>query len=167
MFEVSTTPTIEVRIGRQTRLYHAFITTAPATLDAPSTLTLHAGVLKDVASLAVEDLPADVAATEVPARLVLIDTTELDWQRDRCKGQGYRLAIADAVVVGTALRFWLSRRPVAIRTARRTPHSFRPRPRRLARSVDRHPSWAKAGVRDGAAPRRWRPRERSLARRLS
>ena len=34
------TPSIEVTIGRETRLYHAFITTAPARLDAPATLTL-------------------------------------------------------------------------------------------------------------------------------
>jgi hypothetical protein len=40
----STPATIEVRIGRQTRLHHAFITTAPAVLDAPSTLTLYAGI---------------------------------------------------------------------------------------------------------------------------
>ena len=31
-----TTPSIEVTIGRETRLYHAFITTAPARLDAPA-----------------------------------------------------------------------------------------------------------------------------------
>lgn len=34
---------LEVTIGRQTRLYHAFITTAPAVLDAPSTVTLCVG----------------------------------------------------------------------------------------------------------------------------
>ena len=28
-------PTITVTIGRQTRVYHAFITTAPASYDAP------------------------------------------------------------------------------------------------------------------------------------
>ena len=40
MSDTSITPSIQVTIGRQTRLYHAFITTAPAALDAPSTLTL-------------------------------------------------------------------------------------------------------------------------------
>ena len=55
MSDTSITPSIEVTIGRQTRLYHAFITTAPAVLDAPSTLTLYAGPLKDVAGLAVDD----------------------------------------------------------------------------------------------------------------
>ena len=31
------TPSIAVTIGRQVRLFHAFVTTAPAVLDAPST----------------------------------------------------------------------------------------------------------------------------------
>jgi hypothetical protein len=117
MFQTSTT-TIEVRIGLQTRLYHSFITTAPAVLDAPSTLTLYAGPLKDIASLALEDLPADVAAADIPSRLVLIDTTELLWQRDRCSAQGYRLTPADSVVVGTTLRLWLLHRLLS--PARRT-----------------------------------------------
>ena len=47
-------PTITVTIGRQTRVYHAFITTAPAAYDAPSTLTLHAASLNDVAGLAAD-----------------------------------------------------------------------------------------------------------------
>jgi hypothetical protein len=34
MSDTSITPSIEVTIGRQTRLYHAFITTAPAALEA-------------------------------------------------------------------------------------------------------------------------------------
>ena len=38
------TPSIEVTIGRETRLYHAFITTAPSRLDAPATVTLHTGI---------------------------------------------------------------------------------------------------------------------------
>ena len=42
------TPSIEVTIGRETRLYHAFITTAPARLDAPATVTLHTAPLPDV-----------------------------------------------------------------------------------------------------------------------
>ena len=39
------TPTIEIAIGRELRLYHAFVTTAPAKLDAPATLTVDAGPL--------------------------------------------------------------------------------------------------------------------------
>lgn len=56
MSDTSITPKIEGTIGRQTRLYHAFVTTAPAALDAPSTLTLCAGPLKDVAGFAVDSV---------------------------------------------------------------------------------------------------------------
>ena len=63
MSDTSITPSIEVTIGRQTRLYHAFITTAPAALDAPSTLTLYAGPLKDVAGFAVDPRVARRNAT--------------------------------------------------------------------------------------------------------
>ena len=77
MPDISITPTIEVTIGRQTRLYHAFITTAPAALDAPSTLTLYAGPLKDVAGFAVDSVALDTTKAATPSRLVLIDTTEL------------------------------------------------------------------------------------------
>jgi hypothetical protein len=45
------TPSIEVTIGRKTRLYHAFITTAPTTFDAPATLTLHTAPLSDVSGI--------------------------------------------------------------------------------------------------------------------
>jgi hypothetical protein len=70
-----------VTIGRQTRLYHAFVTTAPAALDAPSTLTLYAGPLKDVVGFAVDNVPLDATKPATPSRLVLIDTAELGWQR--------------------------------------------------------------------------------------
>ncbi|MEZ5420283.1 MAG: hypothetical protein R2708_23495 [Vicinamibacterales bacterium] len=59
MSDTSITPSIEVTIGRQTRLYHAFITTAPAALDAPSTVTLYTGPLKDIAGLAADDIALD------------------------------------------------------------------------------------------------------------
>ncbi len=50
------TPSIEVTIGRETRLYHAFITTAPARLDAPATVTLHTGPLSDVSGMAAKPI---------------------------------------------------------------------------------------------------------------
>ena len=52
----SITPTIEVTIGRETRLYHAFITTAPARLDAPATVTLHTAPLSDVCAMAADPI---------------------------------------------------------------------------------------------------------------
>jgi hypothetical protein len=41
------TPSITVTIGSHTRIYFAFVTTAPADLDSPATLTLHAAPLGD------------------------------------------------------------------------------------------------------------------------
>jgi hypothetical protein len=111
MSNTSITPNIEVTIGRQTRLYHAFVTTAPAALDAPSTLTLYVGPLKDVASLAVDDHAFDAAKLATPSRLVLIDATELGWQRARCRAKAHRLMPADPVLVGfTTLQQWLWQR---------------------------------------------------------
>ena len=111
MTQTHRTPSIEVTIGRQTRLYHAFITTAPAALDAPSTVTLYTGPLKDVAGLASEDLALDTTKAATPSRLVLIDTTELGWQRARCRAKAHRLLPADPVLVGfTTLQEWLWQR---------------------------------------------------------
>lgn len=111
MTQIHSTPSIEVTIGRQTRLYHAFVTTAPATLDAPSTVTLYAGPLKDVAGLAGEEMPLDTTKATTPSRLVLIDTTELGWQRARCRAKAHRLLPADPVLVGfTTLQQWLWQR---------------------------------------------------------
>jgi len=105
------TPTISVTIGHQTRLYHAFITTAPVTLDAPATLTLHDGPLSDVAGLAVEAIPLDAAAMRTPSRLVLVDATELLWQRARYRDRGHQLLPADPSFLGpNALQEWLWRR---------------------------------------------------------
>ena len=42
MTERSLTPNITVTIGHHTRIYFAFVTTAPAELDSPATVTLHA-----------------------------------------------------------------------------------------------------------------------------
>ena len=40
MFQLSITPNITVTIGHHTRLYFAFVTTAPTELDSPATVTL-------------------------------------------------------------------------------------------------------------------------------
>ena len=111
MHDTSITPSIEVTIGRQTRLYHAFITTAPAALDAPSTLTLYAGPLGDVVGFAVDRVTLDTTRARTPSRLILIDTSELAWQRARCRSRAHRLAPADPVLVGlTTLQQWLWQR---------------------------------------------------------
>ena len=111
MTQNHSTPSIEVTIGRQTRLYHAFITTAPATLDAPSTVTLYAGPLRDVAGVGGAELNIEPAKAATPSRLVLIDTTELGWQRARCRAKAHRLLPVDPVLVGfTTLQQWLWQR---------------------------------------------------------
>ena len=61
MYAPTITPTIEVTIGRETRLYHAFITTAPARFDAPATVTLHTGPLSDVSGMAANPISLNSA----------------------------------------------------------------------------------------------------------
>ena len=46
MTERSLTPNITVTIGHHTRIYFAFVTTAPAELDSPATVTLHAATVR-------------------------------------------------------------------------------------------------------------------------
>ncbi len=71
-------PAVDVTIGGQTRIYHAYITTAPATLDGPATLTLYASTFADVIGWAANPIPFDQALGRTPARLVLIGSLELD-----------------------------------------------------------------------------------------
>jgi len=104
------TPSIRVTIGRQMRLFHAFVTTASA-MDAPSTVTLYLATLSDVSGLAAYPSALDTNRTSTPARLVLVDSTELDWQRARYREGHYVFATADAVLVGlNSLQHWLWQR---------------------------------------------------------
>ncbi len=110
------TPNIEVTIGRETRLYHAFITTAPTGLDAPATVTLHAAALSDVSAMAANPISLTNRA-DASARLVLVDSTELAWQRARYRERGHLCAPVDPVLVSlSTLQHWLWNRigsPVA------------------------------------------------------
>ena len=81
MTERSLTPNITVTIGHHTRIYFAFVTTAPGELDSPATVTLHAATFADVVSFAAEPITLDHSRARIPARLVLIDAMELAWQR--------------------------------------------------------------------------------------
>ena len=102
------TPSIEVTIGRETRLYHAFITSAPAQLDAPATLTLQTGPLSDVSAMAADPVAFDPTRAKSSARLVLVDSIELEWQRARYREGHHVFASADPVLVGAnALQHWL------------------------------------------------------------
>ena len=121
MSDRSLTPSITVTIGRHTRLYFAFVTTAPAELDSPATVTLHAAPLADVAGFAAEPLTVDSGRGRTPARLVLVDAIELAWQRAQCRGNQHVLLSADPGLVGlNTLQHWLWQRlqaPIASQVA--------------------------------------------------
>ncbi len=111
MLDRSLTPSITVTIGHHTRIYFAFITTAPADLDSPATITLHAGALSEVSGFAAEPLTLDSARGNSAARLVLVDAMELAWQRAKCRGQEHRLLRADPHLVAlNTLQHWLWQR---------------------------------------------------------
>jgi hypothetical protein len=112
------TPSITVTIGRHTRLYFAFVTTAPADLDSPSTVTLHAAAFSDVAGFAADPITCDESRARTPARLVLVDAVELAWQRARYRGHQHLLLPADRVLVGlNTLQHWLWQRLQASTTS--------------------------------------------------
>jgi hypothetical protein len=111
MRQLSTIPSITVTIGQTTRLYFAFVTTAPADLDSPSTMTLHASTFSDVAGFAAEPITHDELHGRTPARLVLVDAMELAWQRARYRGNKHLLLSADPGLVGlNTLQHWLWQR---------------------------------------------------------
>jgi len=111
MTERSLTPNITVTIGHHTRIYFAFVTTAPAELDSPSTVTLHAASFADVSGLAAEPITLDGTRSRMPARLVLVDAMELAWQRANYRGHQHTLWPADPGLVGlNTLQQWLWQR---------------------------------------------------------
>ena len=107
----SNTPAIAVTIGRATRLYLAYITSASANLDAPSTITLYSSTLGDLAGIALDDPLADATGSRAPARTVLVDSLEFNWQRARVRQAGHLLLPVDGHLLGgRALEHWLWRR---------------------------------------------------------
>jgi hypothetical protein len=112
MCQVSITPSITVTIGRHTRQYFAFVTTGPAQLDSPSTITLHAAAFCEVAGrFAADPITCDESRARTPARLILVDTTEHHQQRANYRGSPHRLLPADRVLVGlNTLQHWLWQR---------------------------------------------------------
>jgi hypothetical protein len=102
---------IVVTIGGQSRRYEAFVTSAPARLDAPSTMTLYASTLADVAMFAANDVALGPASAGPGARLILVDASELAWQRARCREGWHLLVPADPWLAGAStLQSWLWRR---------------------------------------------------------
>jgi len=111
MSEVAGSAGIVVTIGGQTRQYEAFVTSAPARLDAPSTVTLYASSLADVAMFAANDVALGASQPRTGARLILVDVSELAWQRARCREARHLLAPADPWLAGAnTLQPWLWRR---------------------------------------------------------
>ena len=111
MNERSLTPNITVTIGHHTRIYFAFVTTAPTELDSPATVTLHSAAFADVSGFAAEPITLDSTRARTPARLVLVDAMELAWHRARCRGNQHLLLPADPVLVGlNTLQHWLWQR---------------------------------------------------------
>ena len=111
MRQLSITPNITVTIGRHTRIYYAFVTSAPIDLDAPATMTLHAATFADVAGFAADPITHDRDRAKTPARLVLVDAIELAWQRARYRGNNHLFVRADPVLIGlNTLQHWLWQR---------------------------------------------------------
>ena len=107
----SLTPTITVTIGRHTRVYFAFVTTAPAELDSPATVTLHSAPFSEVVGLAANPIRLDSTRGNIPARLILVDAIELAWQRAKTRGHQHLLLPADPGLVGlNTLQYWLWQR---------------------------------------------------------
>ena len=102
------TPTIEIAIGRELRLYHAYVTTAPARLDAPATLTVDAGPLWAISGMAEAPIAFDTAHANAPARLVLVDGNQFGWQEAKYQEARHLFKPADPVLVGlNTLQHWL------------------------------------------------------------
>jgi hypothetical protein len=66
-------------IGGQLRVYYAYVTTASSELDGPTTMTLYASTLTELAGFALDPIMHDRVRGQALARLVLIDLRELDW----------------------------------------------------------------------------------------
>ena len=110
MEHLSTTPSVSVTIGRHTRQYFAFVTTAPDVVDSPATLTLQHGPFREVIAFAGAPIPLE-SMQRTTARLVLVDAMELAWQRAKYLGHQALFLPADARLAGpNTLQQWLWQR---------------------------------------------------------
>ena len=100
MLDRSLTPSITVTIGRDTRLYFAFITTAPTELDSPATITLRADTLLELSCYAQDPFSIDTTRIRYASRLVLVDALQRGWQCANYKGNGHLLIAADPRLAG-------------------------------------------------------------------
>ena len=100
MWDRSLTPTLMVTFGRDTRLYFAFITTAPAGLDSPATITLRADTLLELSCYAQDPFSLDTTRSRYVSRLVLVDALQREWQCAKYEGNGHLLIAADPRLAG-------------------------------------------------------------------
>ena len=94
------TPSITVTIGHDTRQYFAFITTAPAELDSPATITLRTDTLLELSCYAQDPFSIDTTRIRYASRLVLVDALQRGWQCANYKGNGHLLIAADPRLAG-------------------------------------------------------------------
>jgi hypothetical protein len=99
MFHVSITPRVTVTIGDDTREYLAFVTTAPAELDLPKTVTVDEGPFEEVIGLAADPVSFDAARTRMPARVVLVESGDRAWQQATYRGNHHLFLEADRWLV--------------------------------------------------------------------
>ncbi len=99
MFQLSITPRITVTIGGLTRLYLAYVTTAPIELDLPKTVTVDEGPFEEVIGLAADSVTIDAARTRMPARVVLVESGDRAWQRATYLGNHHLFLAADRWLV--------------------------------------------------------------------
>ena len=110
-FERSLTPNITETIGHHTRVYFALVTTAPAELDSPATVTLHGALFAEMAGFAADPITLDETHGYMSARLILVDAMELAWQRATYRGNQHQLLSADPGLVDlNTLQHWLWQR---------------------------------------------------------
>jgi hypothetical protein len=99
---------VDVTIDGETRIYQAFVTTAPAALDRPSTVTLEESSFARVAHLAADPIPFDATLRDKPARLVLITEVDAKVQKTCYREGRHLVARADLVLIGqNTVQQWL------------------------------------------------------------
>jgi hypothetical protein len=96
----TTTPSITVTIGHETRLYFACVTTAPPALDSPNTITLDQGPFADIVGYAADPVTHDELLGRLPARLVIVDDAHRAWQEAKYLGHHELLLRADPWFAG-------------------------------------------------------------------
>jgi len=104
-------PSISVNIGGQARFYHPYVTTATPALDGPATMTLSTSNFADVAGFAADPIPFTAELGRQPARIVLVEATELDRQCANYDSAGCLCKPVDPHLIGLrSLRKWLRQR---------------------------------------------------------